>query len=240
MFYFRSRTSLRKYFNYENFPIYGIPQDYATGFLYTYSIEKWEAWLKQFSLQTNTDYKACTRRNSNKESDRVELSIGAKRQGYKITWQQSYNCSRGGKPQYKVSRSTHPKPKGRVRNDPGSRLMDCKATLNVLLLKVDSGDHILQVPFPLTSAHTNHSPTSLADLHFHKPLPKVMEKVELLTSHSHFNQMNLKLALWDWINHELIPDRYPHCQTLRVWQMVLSYQCNPINLIVESLHAWLA
>ena len=206
MFYFRSRTSLRKYFNYENFPIYGIPQDYATGFLYTYSIEKWEAWLKQFSLQTNTDYKACTRRNSNKESDRVELSIGAKRQGYKITWQQSYNCSRGGKPQYKVSRSTHPKPKVRVRNDPGSRLMDCKATLNVLLLKVDSGDHILQVSFPLTSAHTNHSPTSLADLHFHKPLPKVMEKVELPTSLSHLNQMNLKLALRDWINHELIPD----------------------------------
>ena len=71
--------------------------------------------------------------------------------------------------------------------------MDCKATLNVLLLKVDSGDDILQVSFPLTSAHTNHSPTSLADLHSHKPLPKVMEKVELLTSHSPVSYTHLTL-----------------------------------------------
>ena len=136
------------------------PQVYATGFLYPHSIQKWEAWLKQLSLQTNTDYKVCTGRNSNKESDTGVLSIGAKSQGYKITWRQSYNCSRGKKPQYRVSRSTHPKPNVRVRNAPGSRLMDCKATLNVRLLKVDSGDHILQVSFPLTYAHTNHSLTS--------------------------------------------------------------------------------
>lgn len=182
------------------------PQDYATGFLYPYSTEKWETWLKQFSLQTNTDYKLCTGRNSNKEADTGVLRIGTKRQAYKITWRQSYNCSRGGKPRYKVSRSTHPKPNLRVRNAPGSRLMDCKATLNVHLLKVDSGDPILQVSFPLASAHTNHSPTSLADLHSHKPLPEVVEKVESLISHSHLNQINLKLTLRDWTNHELIPD----------------------------------
>ena len=84
--------------------------------------------------------------------------------------------------------------------------MDCKATLNVHLLKVDSGDPILQVSFPLVSAHTNHSPTSLADLHSHKPLPEVAEKVELLISNSHLTQINLKLALRDWISHTLIPD----------------------------------
>ena len=62
------------------------PQDYATGFLYPYSREKWEAWLKQFNLQTSTEYKVCTGKNTNKESDMGVLSSSGKRQAYTITW----------------------------------------------------------------------------------------------------------------------------------------------------------
>jgi len=58
----------------------------------------------------------------------------------------------------------------------------------------------------MASAHTNHSPTSLADLHSHKPLPEVMKKVESLISQSHLSHISLQLALRDWINHTLIPD----------------------------------
>ena len=84
--------------------------------------------------------------------------------------------------------------------------MDCKATLNVRLLTMDSGDEMLQICFPLASAHTNHFPASLADLHSHKPLPEVREKVELLISHTHLRQISLVLALRDWTKHQLIPD----------------------------------
>ena len=58
----------------------------------------------------------------------------------------------------------------------------------------------------MASAHTNHSPTSLADLHSHKPLPEVVKKVESLISQSHLSHISLMLALRDWINHTLIPD----------------------------------
>lgn len=84
--------------------------------------------------------------------------------------------------------------------------MECKVTINARLLKVESGNEILQITFPLTSAHSNHLPTSLADLHSHKPLPEVVEKVESLISHSHLNHISLMLALRDWISHELVPE----------------------------------
>ena len=86
--------------------------------------------------------------------------------------------------------------------------MSCKATLNVCLLKLDSGDQTLEVSFPLASAHTNHSPTSLADLLCHKPLPEVIEKVDSLICHSHLSQISLMLALRDWMKHKQIPDHF--------------------------------
>lgn len=120
---------------------------------------------------------------------------------YSVTWRQNCTCCRGGKPRYKAS--SQPK-SGKVRNAPGSRLMGCDATINVRLLKLN-GDEILQINFPLPSAHTNHSPDSLADLQSHKPLPEVMAKVESLISHSHLSQISLLLALKSWVNQELIP-----------------------------------
>ena len=75
-----------------------IPQNYTTSFLYPYTSDKWDSWLKRFSLQTNTGYKICTGINSNKEADTGVLDNGGKRQAYNIVWRQSYQCSRGGKP----------------------------------------------------------------------------------------------------------------------------------------------
>ena len=69
------------------------PQDCTTGFFYPYTSEKWEAWLKKFSLRTNTSYKVCTGTNINKASGTGVLNNGGKRQAYKIIWQQSYQCS---------------------------------------------------------------------------------------------------------------------------------------------------
>ena len=73
--------------------------------------------------------------------------------------------------------------------------------------------------FPVASAHTNHSPTSLADVHPHKPVLEMMEKVESLISHSHLNQISRKLAVQDWIYCNLIPENLQQgilSQTLRV------------------------
>ena len=83
--------------------------------------------------------------------------------------------------------------------------MDCKATLNVRLLCLDSGEEIMQLTIPTSSAHTNHDTDSLADLLTHTPLPEIEEKVESLVQHSHLSQISLILALKDWSKHELIP-----------------------------------
>ena len=96
----------------------------------------------------------------------------------------------------------------RVRNAPGSRLMDCKATITIRLLKTDCGDQLLEVTFPMRSAHTNHSPASLADLYSLKPLLEVIEKIESPITHSHLSQISLMLALRSWIREELIPKHF--------------------------------
>lgn len=180
-----------------------VETSYATGYLYPYTPEKWEEWLKHYSLQTDTAYKVCTGESKNKESDSGVLTKAGKRYEYHISWRQSYSCYRGGKPRYKPSKI--PQEGKRVRNAPGSRLMDCKATITIRLLKTDCGDQLLEVTFPMRSAHTNHSPASLADLHSLKPLPEVIEKIESLITHSHLSQISLMLALRSWIREELIP-----------------------------------
>ena len=51
-----------------------------------------------------------------------------------------------------------------------------------------------------------HTPTSLADLHSHKPLPEIISQVESLVCNSHLSQVSLMLALKEWVNQELIPE----------------------------------
>ena len=94
--------------------------------------------------------------------------------------------------------------------------MECKATLNTRLMELESGDQILYLSFPLSSAHTGHSPSSFADLYIHSNL--YLRLVESLVSNSHLSQISLMLALKEWVNKELIPQHlhqpgYSHQQT---------------------------
>ena len=143
----------------------------------------------------------CTGINTNKEADSGILRQGSKRLAYTIVWRQQYTCHRGGNPRYKVSQENV-----KTRNAPGSRLTQCKATLNARLLRLETGEEILFVNFPLPSAHAGHTPSSLADLHSHKPLPGVVTRVESLVCNSHLSQVSLMLALKEWVNQELIPE----------------------------------
>ena len=151
-----------------------MPQDYVTGYLYPYSKEKWDGWLRRYSLQSNTTYKICTGKNSNKESDTGVLEWQGKIMSYSVNWRQNYSCSGGGKPRY----NDHSQQKGgKVRNAPGSRLMECNATINICLtmrcckLCSHYSQFILTTPkIPLQTC----TPTNPYIV------PEVMEKVESL------------------------------------------------------------
>lgn len=177
------------------------PQDYAHGFFTQYSIDKWKEWQKSFGLQTGTVLKLCTGSNSNKETNSGVLKRGSQVIPYTVSWRQQYTCFRGGRSRYKPNKEGK-----KPRNAPGSRLTKCTATLNVRLLKLECGEQLLAVTFPLPSAHSGHSLKSLADLHSYKPLPEIITRVESLVCNSHLSQISLMLALKEWVNKELIPD----------------------------------
>ena len=124
------------------------------------------------------------------------LQMNGKSLLYKVLWQKQYMCHRGGKTRYKSCDKENTKP----CNAPGTRLTECKATLNTCLMELESGDQILYLSFPLSSAHTGHSPSSFADLHSFKPLPEIVSRVESLVSNSHLSQISLMLALKEWVN----------------------------------------
>ena len=150
------------------------PHDYmarATSSIINYSDDTWESWLKSFSMQTGTQYKVCTGKNIDKEANTGVLKMNGKHQVYKVSWQKQYMCLRGGKARYKICDD---KENIKPRNAPGTRLTECKATINTRLLILECGDQILHVSFPLSSAHTGHIPCSIADLHSFKPLPEIV------------------------------------------------------------------
>ena len=68
------------------------------------------------------------------------------------------------------------------------------------------GEEMLDITFPLPSAHSGHSLKSPADLHSYKPLPEIIARVESLVCNSHLSQVSLKLALREWVQKELIPE----------------------------------
>ena len=76
--------------------------------------------------------------------------------------------------------------------------------LNARLLKTKYGE-ILQITFPLPSAHSGDFLKSLADMHSYKPLPEVVSRVESLVTNSYLSQVSLKLSLSEWVKKELIP-----------------------------------
>ena len=120
------------------------PQDYTTG---PYTSDKWGAWLKRLSPnQHRIQNMYRDKFNTNKESDTgvLVLNNGQALAAYNIVWQQSYQCSQGGKPRYKTN-SKDSQRKVKPQNTPGSRLMACKATLNVRLLNLGSGNEMLHI-----------------------------------------------------------------------------------------------
>ena len=106
------------------------PQYYGTGFMINYTTDAWQAWLKAFKLQTGTGFKMCTGINKNKETDNGMLRQGTQQIAYTVQWRQQYTCYRGH-PRYKENKENI-----KPRNAPGSRLTQCKATLNVRLLNL--------------------------------------------------------------------------------------------------------
>lgn len=77
-------------------------------------------------------------------------------------------------------------------------------------MRLETGKEVLVVNFPLLSANDGHEPTSLADLHSHKPLPEISTRVESLVCNSHLSQVSLMLAVKEWVNQELIPEHMRH------------------------------
>ena len=175
----------------------------ASGFLDPYTENAWSLWLQNYCSQSGIQFKISTGKNQNKEANVGVLSRNGILEEYKVMWRSMYVCFRGGKPRYK---NTAPEFSGKHRNAPGSRLMNCKAAIHARLLRTVSGLEMLQITFPLVSAHTGHTPQSLADLQAHKPLPELQIKLESLITHSHLNKVSLMLALQDYIDHDLIPE----------------------------------
>ena len=132
----------------------------------------------------------------NKEANIGVLEMNEKHQVYKVIWQKRYMCHRGGKARYKKDGD---KENIKPRNAPGPRLTEYKASINSWFLTLESGDQILHVSFPLSSAHTGHTPCSIADLHSFKPLPEIVSRVESLVTHSHLSQISLMLAVKEWV-----------------------------------------
>lgn len=174
-------------------------QDYGHGFLTNYCPQKWDEWRSSFEHQTGTMLKLCTGSNTSKEANSGVLKKGSQRLQYTVSWRQQYTCFRGGQPRYKLSKQCK-----KPRNAPGSRLSGCTATLNLRLLKLECGE-VLDITFPLPSAHSGHSLKSFADMHSFKPLPEVTARVESLLCNSYLSQVSLKLSLNEWVNKELIP-----------------------------------
>ena len=101
-------------------------------------------------LQTNTSHKVCKGQILTKHLTRGFWTMVERGRLTK----QSYQCARGGKPRYKTSSKGTQKKEAKARNAPGSRLMDCKATFNVHLLKLDCGSEIFHSPCPLLTPTT--------------------------------------------------------------------------------------
>lgn len=103
------------------------PENYIKGYLYSYSDSSWNAWMKKYESQSGIDFKSCSSASVNKCHEKGVAEIDGQKHQYSVLWRKIYNCSRGNKPRHRKVLSESAKP----RNCPGSRLMDCKAVINV-------------------------------------------------------------------------------------------------------------
>ena len=123
--------------------------DYARGYLYPYTPDKWREWLEQFSNETGTSYRVRTGKRVNKKSEHHGL---ANHNGnivfYSTLETQLYNCSLGGRPRKR-------KPvEGRTRRkERGSKLIGCSAVIHTRVLETKTGWKALEITAPKLLAH---------------------------------------------------------------------------------------
>ena len=125
------------------------PTDYARGYLYPYTPEKWRCWLEQFSRETGTSYRVRTGKRVNKKVDHRGL---ANHNGnivfYSTLETQLYNCALGGRPRKRKH------VEGRMRRkERGSKLIGCSAVINTRLLETKIGWKALEITAPKLLAH---------------------------------------------------------------------------------------
>eukprot|EP00111_Clytia_hemisphaerica_P003646 TCONS_00010405-protein len=148
------------------------PTDYARGYLYPYTPERWKQWLKDFSTETGTNYRIRTGKRVNKKMDHHGL---ANHNGNIISYStietQLYNCALGGRPRKRKHVESIPKRKERE-----SKLIGCSAVIHTRLLETKDGWKSLEVTVPKLSAH----------LPFHDPKESV-EDESIVQTIDHFN-----------------------------------------------------
>lgn len=174
---------------------------YATGYLLEYSATKFGEWYGKYCKQSDTKYSVHTGKQANTKSEHGTLHIDGKYEAYMVKWSKSYNCFRGGKGRLKAEIENPLK----RRNAPGSRCCTCPAVIRTRLLVIGDDTEILEVNVPLSSAHENHTPTSITDQLCNKPLPEIENKIKSLVNDVRLTPISLKMAIQDWVRKELIP-----------------------------------
>ncbi|XP_002157027.3 uncharacterized protein LOC100210680 [Hydra vulgaris] len=130
------------------------PSDYARGYLYPYSQEKWEDWLDRYCQQTNTSYRIRTGKRRNKKMEHGLANHNGKIVQYRTLETQLYNCALGGKPRKRKLREGIKR-----RKERGSKLIGCSAVIHTRLLETENEWRALEITVPKLSAHLNsHDP----------------------------------------------------------------------------------
>lgn len=135
-------------------PLTRKPTDYARGYLYPYSKEKWDIWLTKFCHQTGTNYRIRTGKRVNKKTDHGLANHNGKITSYRTLETQLYNCALGGKP-----RKRKLKDGIRKRKERGSKLIGCPAVIHTRLLETEYEWCALEITVPKVLAHLScHDP----------------------------------------------------------------------------------
>lgn len=124
------------------------PTDYARGYLYPYTKEVWEQWLRKFCTQTGTNYRIRTGKRVNKKSDHGLANHNGKIVVYRALESQLHNCALGGKPRKKAVREGSKRRKSR-----GSKLIGCPAVIHTRLIVTEENWKALEITVPKLSAH---------------------------------------------------------------------------------------
>lgn len=122
--------------------------DYARGYLYPYSKEKWSQWLMKFCYQTCTNFRIRTGKRVNKKLDHGLANHNGRIVPYRTLETQLYNCALGGRPRKRKAKDGIKK-----RKERGSKLIGCPAVIHTRLLETEYDWCALEVTAPKILAH---------------------------------------------------------------------------------------